>query len=72
MAKGFFREQKHYKLNEISIELCIEMEETKRLVGILKKYGIVKAVKAAKPEYEDLSTQDIILMDVVENNSEIQ
>lgn len=36
MAKGFFRELKHYKLNEISIELGIEMEETKRLVGILK------------------------------------
>ena len=32
MAKGFFRELKHYKLNEISIELGIEMEETKRLV----------------------------------------
>ena len=72
MAKGFFRELKHYKLNEISIELGIEMEETKRLVGILKKYGIVKAVKAAKPEYEDLSNQDIVLTDVVENNTEIQ
>ena len=71
MAKGFFRELKHYKVNEISIELGIEMEETKRLVGILKKYGIVKAVKAAKPEYEDLSNQDIVLTDVVENNPEI-
>ena len=30
MAKGFFRELKHYKVNEISIELGIEMEETKR------------------------------------------
>ena len=72
MAKGFFRELKHYKLNEISIELGIEMEETIRLVVILKKYGIVKAVKAAKPEYEDLSNQDIVLTDVVENNTEIQ
>ena len=58
MAKGFFRELKHYKLNDISIELDIETEEAKRLVGILKKYGIVKAVKASKPEYEDLSNQD--------------
>lgn len=72
MAKGFFRELRHYKVNEISIELGIEMEETKRLVGILKKYGIVKAVKAAKAEYEDLSNQDIVLTDVVENNPEIQ
>mgnify|MGYP003493784050 CR=1 FL=1 len=46
MAKGFFRELKHYKLNDISMELGIEMEEAKRLAGILKKYGIVKAVKA--------------------------
>lgn len=72
MAKGFFRELKHYKLNEISTELNIGTEEAKRLVGILKKYGIVKAVKASKPEYEDLSNQDIILTDVVENNPEIQ
>ena len=54
------------------MELGIEMEEAKRLAGILKKYGIVKAVKASKPEYEDLSNQDIILTDVVENNPEIQ
>lgn len=72
MAKGFFRELKHYKLNDISMELDIETEEAKHLVGILKKYGIVKAVKASKPEYEDLSNQDIILTDVVENNPEIQ
>ena len=72
MAKGFFRELKHYKLNDISMELNIEAEEAKRLVGVLKKYGIVKAVKASKPEYEDLSNQDIILTDVVENNPEIQ
>ena len=72
MAKGFFRELKHYKINDISMELDIETEEAKRLVGILKKYGIVKAVKASKPEYEDLSNQDIILADVVENNPDIQ
>lgn len=72
MAKGFFRELKHYKINDISMELDIETEKAKRLVGILKKYGIVKAVKASKPEYEDLSNQDIILADVVENNPEIQ
>ena len=71
MAKGFFRELKHYKLNDISMELNIEAEEAKRLVGVLKKYGIVKAVKASKPEYEDLSNQDIILTDVVENNRKL-
>ena len=32
MAKGFFRELKHYKLNDISMELDIETEEAKRLL----------------------------------------
>jgi len=72
MAKGFFRELKHYKLLEISAQIEVQTEEAKRLVGILKKYGIVKTVKASKPEYEDLSNQDIVLTDVVENNPEIQ
>lgn len=54
MAKGFFRERKHYTLQAISEELqvsseeVISNEETKRLVGILKKYGVVKAVKRSK------------------------
>lgn len=72
MAKGFFRELKHYKLYDIAKEYDIATEEAKRLVGILKKYGIVKAVKASKPEYEDLSNQDIVLTDVIENNTEVE
>lgn len=73
MTDGFFRERKHYKLYDIAKGLDnTSLEETKRLVGILKKYGIVKAVKASKPEFEDLSDADIILTDVVENNSEIE
>lgn len=72
MAKCFFRELKHYKLYDIAKELNNSIEETKRLVGILKKYGIVKAVKRSKPEFEELSNADVILTDVVEDNSEIE
>lgn len=73
MANGFFRERKHYKIHDIAKELNnISIEETKHLVGILKKYGVVKAVKASKPEFEDLSNADIILTDVVENNDDIK
>lgn len=72
MAKGFFQELKHYKIYDISKNLEIATEEAKRLVGILKKYGIVKAVKASKPEYEDLSNQDIVLTDVTENNGDVE
>lgn len=72
MAKGFFRELKHYKIYDIAKEYDVTTEETKRLVGILKKYGIVKAVKASKPEYEDLSNKDIVLTDVIENNTDVE
>lgn len=73
MANGFFRELKHYKIHDITKELNnISVDDTKRLVGILKKYGVVKAVKASKPEFDDLSNADIILTDVVENNDDIE
>ncbi|MBQ3601158.1 MAG: LlaJI family restriction endonuclease [Lachnospiraceae bacterium] len=72
MAKGFFRELKCYTLSEITKEIGTTIEETKRLVGILKRYGIVKAVKASKPEYEELSNQDIVLTDVSENSSNVE
>lgn len=72
MAKGFFRELKHYRLLEIAKELETTIEETKRLVGVLKKYGTVKTVKASKPEYEELSNQDIVLTDVIDNNTDVE
>lgn len=72
MAKGFFRERKHYTLHLISSELGTSKEETMRLVGILKKYGVVKSVKKTKPEFEDLSNEDIILTDVVDNSGDIE
>jgi hypothetical protein len=71
-AKGFFKERKHYTLHMISAELGEKDEETKRLVGILKKYGVVKAVKRSKPEFSDLSNEDIILADVIENSYDIE
>lgn len=72
MAKGFFRELKHYTLHSISKELGENVEETRRLVGILKKYGVVKAVKKSKSEFEDLSNQDIVLTDVMENATDVE
>ncbi len=69
MAGGFFRELKHYTVSETAGELGTSLPEAGRLLGILKKYGIVKAVRASKPEYENLSNQDIILTDVSENET---
>lgn len=73
MTKGFFRERKHYSLQEIAGNLInTNMEEARRIVGILKKYGVVKAVKKNKPEFDDLSNADIVLTDVVDNSSDIE
>lgn len=72
MTKGFFREKKHYSLQEIADNLKnIDMEETRRIVGILKKYGVIKAVKN-QADFEDLSNENIVLTDVVDNSSEIE
>ena len=75
MARGFFRERKHYTLQTIADNLYeknADLEETKRLVGILKKYGVVKAVKRIKSEFDDLSNKDIVLTDVVDNSDDIE
>ena len=76
MAKGFFKERKHYTLQNIADILYekenADLEETRRLVGILKKYGVVKAVKRTKPEFDDLSNEDIVLTDVVDNSNDIE
>ncbi len=73
MTKGFFRERKHYSLHEITDNLInINMEETRRIVGILKKYGVVKAVKKNKPDFDDLSNEDIVLTDVIDSSSDIE
>ncbi|MDK2965466.1 LlaJI family restriction endonuclease [Lacrimispora sp.] len=72
MVKGFFRERKHYTLQRISEILKENGEETKRLVGILKKYGVVKAIKRSKPEFEEIFNEDIVLTDVVDNTGDIE
>ena len=73
MTKGFFRERKHYSLQEITDNLInLNMEETRRIVGILKKYGVVKAVKKNKPDFDDLLNEDIVLTDVIDNSSDIE
>ena len=40
--------------------------------GFLKKYGVVKAVKKNKPDFDDLLNEDIVLTDVIDNSSDIE
>ena len=46
MAKGFFKERKHYTLQNIADILYekenADLEETRRLVGILKSMELLK------------------------------
>ena len=64
MANGFFRERRHYQLHEIANELQVTIEEAKRLTGTLKKYGIVKAVRASDAQSGEFTDQDAVLADV--------
>ncbi len=59
---NYFREQKHYSLQEIEKKLNLsEKENLKDILGTLKKFGIVKAVSNSEEhEYEELSDTEII------------
>lgn len=59
---NYFREQKHYSLQEIEKKLNLsEKENLKDILGTLKKFGIVKAVSNSEEhEYEELSDPEII------------
>lgn len=67
MKPSYFREQKHYSFLEIQKKLNVTEEKCKQLLGVLKKYGVVKSVDRNKPEYEDLSDLDVVLADVSDN-----
>ena len=68
MKLSYFREQKHYTLLEIQKKLSIKEEQCKHLLGVLKKYGVVKTVDRNKPEFEDLSDLDVVISDVTDNS----
>ena len=72
MAKGFFRERKHYKSYEIARKLGLTAEETAELLGTLKRYGIVKAIKTSKAEFTELSNEDLVIADDEKNSADVE
>lgn len=66
MSNGLFRELKAYTLQEIAENLKTDIDEIKVVLEDLKKYGIIKAIKADKKRYEELTHEDIIITDVVD------
>lgn len=71
MAKGFFQELKHYGISDIAEKLQTNLYDAKHLVDLLKKYGIVKAVKREKPEYLELSNLDLAMGDETGEGADI-
>lgn len=66
MSNGLFRELKAYTLQEIAENLKTDIDEIKVVLEDLKQYGIIKAIKADKKRYEELTHEDIIITDVVD------
>lgn len=58
----FFREQKCYTLNQLSQELNLidNYEKLKKVIGVLKRYGIIKSVQNTEYKYDDLSDLEVI------------
>ena len=47
-----------------------DKEKTKKNIGTLKKYNLLKTVRNDKPEYSDLSDQDIVIGETPDDSSE--
>ena len=70
MKTAFFREGHHYSLDNLCKAFSIDKDNTKKHIGTLKKYNVLKAVRKEKPEYSDLSDQDIIIGEIPDDSSD--
>ena len=70
MTSVFFREGHHYSLDNLCKAFSIDKDNTKKHIGTLKKYNVLKAVRKEKPEYSDLSDQDIIIGEIPDDSSD--
>ena len=72
MESIYFREGHHYSYQDLKKSFCIDSDENlKKQINILKQYGILKTVQIEKPEYVDLSEQDIVIGEIPSYSSEL-
>ena len=72
MESIYFREGHHYSYQDLKKFFCIDSDENlKNQIDILKQYGILKTVQIEKPEYVDLSDQDIVIGEIPSYSSEL-
>ncbi len=70
MEPVFFREGQHYSFANLQKEFSLDKENTNNRINLLKRFNILKTVRKNKPEFSELSDQDIVIGDVPEDSSE--
>lgn len=58
MKPVYFREGRHYSFAQLETLFSLDKEKTKKNIGTLKKYNLLKTVRKDKPEYSELSDQE--------------
>ena len=66
----YFREGRHYSFSQLEKAFSCDKEKTWKNIGTLKKYNLLKTVRNDKPEYSDLSDQDIVIGETPDDSSE--
>lgn len=66
----FFREGQHYSFTNLQKKFSLDNENTNTRINILKRFNILKIVKKNKPEFTELSDQDIFVGDIQEDSTE--
>lgn len=70
MKSAYFREGRHYSFSQLEKVFSCDKEKTRKNIGTLKKYNLLKTVRNDKPEYSDLSDQDIVIGEAPDDSSE--
>lgn len=70
MKSAYFREGRHYSLAQLETLFSLDKEKSKKNIGTLKKYNLLKTVRNDKPEYSDLSDQDFVVGETPDDSSE--
>ena len=70
LKAAYFREGHHYSLSQLETLFSLDKEKSKKNIGTLKKYNLLKTVRNDKPEYSDLSDQDFVIGETPDDSSE--
>lgn len=70
MKSVYFREGRHYTFAQLEKAFSCDKEKTRKNIGTLKKYNLIKTVRNDKPEYSDLSDQDSVIGEIPDDTSD--